>query len=375
VAAQQTDRAQAERASEVREDLEHLLGELAGRDHDDGLDVVALGVDPLDHRETEGERLAAAGLGETDDVLAGEELGDRGRLDGRRFGEAEAADRGERLAAQPQFGERRGCGGLGARKARARFLDDRGELLDRLDRVVLVDVDLVVLVVVIEVDVIEVVVAVEIVKVIDVVTGIVALVAGAGLAPFTLAAASAAAASSPTGDGGGLLVVVIRGVVVGGVCVVLVEVGRDLELVVVILIELVGILGGGGGRRGALAFAEVGITEGARDAAEGAGAGDHDALGAAQALGSAAAGREDVASAALVDGAEGDVLGQRRLEGIAGGAEPTTTLLGFLAALVELVAATAVLRDATPAVLLAGGAAALLAAALPIVATIAAVRT
>jgi hypothetical protein len=48
-------------------------------------------------------------------------------------------------------------------------------------------------------------------------------------------------------------------------------------------------------------------------------------------------------------------------------------LLSLLAALVELVTATTVLRDATPAVLLAGGAAALLAAALPIVATIAAV--
>jgi hypothetical protein len=48
-------------------------------------------------------------------------------------------------------------------------------------------------------------------------------------------------------------------------------------------------------------------------------------------------------------------------------------LLGFLAALVELVAAAAVLRDTAPAVLFAGGAAALLAAGLPVVAPIAAV--
>ena len=54
-----------------------LLDQFAGRRQDDGLRPFASGFEHLDERDSKGGRLAGAGLGLADDVLAVEGLGDQ----------------------------------------------------------------------------------------------------------------------------------------------------------------------------------------------------------------------------------------------------------------------------------------------------------
>ena len=55
-------------AGEEGQLLRDLLAELAGRSQDDGLGEVGLWVEQIKQRQTEGGRLAGAGLGEADEV-------------------------------------------------------------------------------------------------------------------------------------------------------------------------------------------------------------------------------------------------------------------------------------------------------------------
>jgi hypothetical protein len=65
------------------ERLTHLEGQLAGRGEDQGLRLLLAQVEPREDRQGERRGLAGAGLGQADDVTAGEQGGDRLRLDRR----------------------------------------------------------------------------------------------------------------------------------------------------------------------------------------------------------------------------------------------------------------------------------------------------
>lgn len=74
--------AEAVEASEVFDDIADLLGKLTRGDQDDRLDRVSGWVDGACERETEGNGLSGASLGEPDDVFAIEEKGEGCCLDG-----------------------------------------------------------------------------------------------------------------------------------------------------------------------------------------------------------------------------------------------------------------------------------------------------
>lgn len=63
-------------------DLRGLECELAGRDEEEGLDLVDFGVDTLERGDDEGGRLARSVLGACEDVSAGEGDGNGFLLDG-----------------------------------------------------------------------------------------------------------------------------------------------------------------------------------------------------------------------------------------------------------------------------------------------------
>jgi hypothetical protein len=58
------------------------------------------------HRQREGRRLAGAGLGDAEHVLAREHMGDGLRLDGGRLRVPRSRDGLENLFAKSEFGER-----------------------------------------------------------------------------------------------------------------------------------------------------------------------------------------------------------------------------------------------------------------------------
>jgi hypothetical protein len=72
--------------------LGHLDAELPGRGEHEGLGLGVVGVEILEHRQPEGGGLAAAGLRLADHVVAGEQLGDRLRLDRGRLLVAELVE-------------------------------------------------------------------------------------------------------------------------------------------------------------------------------------------------------------------------------------------------------------------------------------------
>ena len=98
------DLAHAARGLEVLGDLD---AQLAGRDDDERLRgagrALVLALDALQQRDAEAERLAGAGAGLADEVLAGQRDRQRHRLDGERGGDA---DGGERLDGLGQGAER-----------------------------------------------------------------------------------------------------------------------------------------------------------------------------------------------------------------------------------------------------------------------------
>ncbi len=72
-----------------------------------GLDVGGHG-DPLQQRQAEAQRLAGAGLGLADDVVAGQCDRERHLLDGERGGDADGVERLDGLGEDPEITESRG---------------------------------------------------------------------------------------------------------------------------------------------------------------------------------------------------------------------------------------------------------------------------
>ena len=67
------------------------------------LGLLGLRIEELEHRQAEGGGLAGAGLRLADDVVPGEQLGDRLLLDRRRVGVAELVEGVEDLLGQPEL--------------------------------------------------------------------------------------------------------------------------------------------------------------------------------------------------------------------------------------------------------------------------------
>jgi hypothetical protein len=86
-----------------------LGGELAGRLEDEGARHAGAGAALFqhgDHRQGEGGGLAGAGLGDAEDVAAGQDVGDGLGLDGGRFGVAGRSHGSLNLGAEAEFGKR-----------------------------------------------------------------------------------------------------------------------------------------------------------------------------------------------------------------------------------------------------------------------------
>jgi len=82
--------------------------------------VVFGGVDGAGEGDAEGDGLAGASLGEADEVVAGEEAGKCGGLDGRWRRIAKGCDGLERGVIDAERGERPGDGGFGRGEVRIR---------------------------------------------------------------------------------------------------------------------------------------------------------------------------------------------------------------------------------------------------------------
>ena len=83
--------------------LRDLDAELARGSENERLRLLGLRIEELQHRQAEGGGLAGAGLRLTDDVVSGEQLGDRLLLDRRRVGIAERVERVEDLIGQAEL--------------------------------------------------------------------------------------------------------------------------------------------------------------------------------------------------------------------------------------------------------------------------------
>ena len=92
LAAEDGDDADAGRLAEGAHRLRDLDRELARRDEDDRLHVLAGGIDVVDRGQAERGGLAGAGLGLPDHVASARHEGDGQGLDGRRLGIAERLD-------------------------------------------------------------------------------------------------------------------------------------------------------------------------------------------------------------------------------------------------------------------------------------------
>ena len=83
-----------EARAELPRHLQDLLRELARRHEDEGLDLVGIGVQRLDEREEEGQRLPGARRGEQHDVPAGAQGLAGLALHGVELGDVELAEVG-----------------------------------------------------------------------------------------------------------------------------------------------------------------------------------------------------------------------------------------------------------------------------------------
>ncbi len=91
------------------ETLFHLGGEFAGRLEDEGAGHSGPGAALLqhgEHRKDEGSGLAGAGLGDAENVSAGQNMGNRLFLNGGRGGVTGGRDGGEHLVGQAEMGKR-----------------------------------------------------------------------------------------------------------------------------------------------------------------------------------------------------------------------------------------------------------------------------
>jgi hypothetical protein len=75
------------RGGEVVQVVDDLERELAGRGQDQARRAAVAGLDQLDHRQAEGERLARSGRGLDEHVAAVEHVADDELLDGERRGD------------------------------------------------------------------------------------------------------------------------------------------------------------------------------------------------------------------------------------------------------------------------------------------------
>ena len=121
-AARQFEVLVAERdAADQQRDVEFLAGavfvelfldlgcEFAGRLHDEGARHAGPGAALFqhgEHRKDEGGGLAGAGLGDAEDVAAGQDVGDRLFLNGGRGGVTGGRNSGENLIGQTEMGKR-----------------------------------------------------------------------------------------------------------------------------------------------------------------------------------------------------------------------------------------------------------------------------
>lgn len=105
--------ADAERGSEGPELLDDLDGELPGGGDDEGEDAEGVLREAVEDGEGEGGGLSAAGLGEAEDVVAGEDAGDAVGLDGGRRADAELGAHGDGPVGEAEGGEGRGVGRAG----------------------------------------------------------------------------------------------------------------------------------------------------------------------------------------------------------------------------------------------------------------------
>ena len=73
--------------------VDDLARQLAGRRQDEGGEAACAGLDQVDQRDAEGERLARAGRRLDEQVVAGERVADDQLLDGERLGDVAASER------------------------------------------------------------------------------------------------------------------------------------------------------------------------------------------------------------------------------------------------------------------------------------------
>jgi hypothetical protein len=93
-------------ASQAADFLRHLVGQLARRTQHQGLHREAARIEPGQQGQGKGRRLAAAGPGLRDQVLAGQRKGQARRLDRRHLPIAELFEVGQRRRCQRQGSER-----------------------------------------------------------------------------------------------------------------------------------------------------------------------------------------------------------------------------------------------------------------------------
>jgi hypothetical protein len=85
--------------------FDDLAGELAGGGEDEGADSTRFGIEALDHRDAEGERLARPGGGLDQEVVSGERIADDQLLDRKRMGDVTARERMDHRLRDAEIGK------------------------------------------------------------------------------------------------------------------------------------------------------------------------------------------------------------------------------------------------------------------------------
>ena len=86
--------------------VDDLACQLAGRGEDERREVLRSGLDPVDQRHAEGERLAGAGRGLDQQVVTGERVADDHLLDGEGLVDAALRKRAHDVLGYAEIGER-----------------------------------------------------------------------------------------------------------------------------------------------------------------------------------------------------------------------------------------------------------------------------